>query len=156
VRVVPVPGVCDMSLRCSRRGRWRDEEGGGVECVRERERGRGVRGDGGTEDRGRRDGGTEGRRDSDESWRPPPATLGRLTPAQLERFGRRVRLLVRRRPAGNDVLAERCVALVCDVPEVQRCDIDQLLVVTFTDAAAEEMRTRIRRRCGGGWMNGRG
>jgi len=37
------------------------------------------------------------------------------------------------------VLAERCASLVCD----HRCPVDQLLVVTFTDAAAGEMRTRI-------------
>ena len=43
------------------------------------------------------------------------------------------------------VLAERCAALVCDVPESQRCSIDELLVVTFTDAAAGEMRSRIRK-----------
>src|SRR4051794_2482677 len=39
------------------------------------------------------------------------------------------------------VLAERCAYLVCDAPD--RCDIDELLVVTFTKAAAAEMRTRI-------------
>ncbi len=43
------------------------------------------------------------------------------------------------------VLAERCAYLVCDLPEAERCDIDQLLVVTFTDAAATEMRSRIRK-----------
>lgn len=41
------------------------------------------------------------------------------------------------------VLAERCAYLVCDAPPDARCDIDQLLVLTFTDAAAAEMRTRI-------------
>ncbi len=39
------------------------------------------------------------------------------------------------------VLAERCAHLVCDAKE--RCDIDELLVVTFTKAAAAEMRIRI-------------
>lgn len=41
------------------------------------------------------------------------------------------------------VLAQRCVFLVCDAPPDQRCDIDRLLVLTFTDAAAAEMRSRI-------------
>ncbi|HMB95825.1 MAG TPA: UvrD-helicase domain-containing protein, partial [Tepidisphaeraceae bacterium] len=36
------------------------------------------------------------------------------------------------------VLAERCAYLVCDAPE--KCDVDELLVVTFTKAAAAEMR----------------
>lgn len=40
------------------------------------------------------------------------------------------------------VLAERCAYLVCDAPS-QRCDVDQLLVLTFTEAAAAEMRARI-------------
>ncbi len=39
------------------------------------------------------------------------------------------------------VLAERCVSLVADGR--RPCRIDQLLVVTFTDAAAAEMRGRI-------------
>jgi ATP-dependent helicase/nuclease subunit A len=43
------------------------------------------------------------------------------------------------------VLAERCVHLVCDAPgpEQERCEVDQLLVVTFTEDAAAEMRGRI-------------
>src|SRR4051812_42421657 len=41
------------------------------------------------------------------------------------------------------VLAERCAYLVCDAPPPYRCDVDELLVVTFTVAAAEEMRSRI-------------
>src|SRR3954451_12695794 len=39
------------------------------------------------------------------------------------------------------VLAERCAYLVCDASE--KCDIGELLVVTFTKAAATEMRGRI-------------
>ena len=39
------------------------------------------------------------------------------------------------------VLAERCVHLVCDAP--RQCDVDDLLVVTFTDAAAAQMKSRI-------------
>jgi ATP-dependent helicase/nuclease subunit A len=39
------------------------------------------------------------------------------------------------------VLAERCAYLVCDAPD--KCGVDELLVVTFTNAAANEMRERI-------------
>ncbi|HTL28695.1 MAG TPA: UvrD-helicase domain-containing protein, partial [Tepidisphaeraceae bacterium] len=39
------------------------------------------------------------------------------------------------------VLAARCVHLVCDANE--KCEIDELLVVTFTKAAAAKMRQRI-------------
>src|SRR5207249_10573281 len=39
------------------------------------------------------------------------------------------------------VLAERCAHLVCDAPNP--CGVDELLVVTFTNAAASEMRERI-------------
>jgi len=41
------------------------------------------------------------------------------------------------------VLAERCAHLVCDLPAGQRCRVDELLVVTFTEAAAAEMKARI-------------
>ena len=43
----------------------------------------------------------------------------------------------------TSVLAERCAHLVCDAEEPHRCDVDELLVVTFTEAAAAEMRSRI-------------
>ncbi len=46
------------------------------------------------------------------------------------------------------VLAERCAYLVCDAPARYRCPVKDLLVVTFTEAAAREMRTRIRDRLG--------
>src|SRR5689334_24510077 len=39
------------------------------------------------------------------------------------------------------VLAERCAHLVCDADDP--CDVDELLVVTFTEAAAVEMKSRI-------------
>lgn len=42
------------------------------------------------------------------------------------------------------VLAHRCAHLLLDAPVEQRCDANQLLVLTFTDAAATEMRSRIR------------
>ena len=43
------------------------------------------------------------------------------------------------------VLAERCAYLVCDAPLDVRCRVTELLVVTFTEAAAAEMRDRIDR-----------
>ena len=39
------------------------------------------------------------------------------------------------------ILAERCAHLVCDATPC--CDIDQLLVVTFTENAAAEMKARM-------------
>src|SRR5579862_89500 len=39
------------------------------------------------------------------------------------------------------VLAERCAHLLCDIPNP--CSVDQLLVVTFTEAAAAQMKARI-------------
>src|SRR3954469_26026901 len=41
------------------------------------------------------------------------------------------------------VLAERCARLVCDLRAEFRTGVENLLVVTFTEAAAAEMRTRI-------------
>ena len=41
----------------------------------------------------------------------------------------------------TSVLAERCVHLVCDADE--KCGVDELLVVTFTETAAAEMKSRI-------------
>jgi ATP-dependent helicase/nuclease subunit A len=41
------------------------------------------------------------------------------------------------------VLAERCAYLVCEATEP--CDVDELLVVTFTEAAAAEMKARIQK-----------
>src|SRR4051794_17290358 len=41
------------------------------------------------------------------------------------------------------VLAERCAFLVCDADKP--CAVDELLVVTFTEAAAAEMKSRIER-----------
>src|SRR5258707_1490453 len=39
------------------------------------------------------------------------------------------------------VLAQRCFHLICDTKNP--CEIDQLLVVTFTEMAAAEMKARI-------------
>ncbi len=44
------------------------------------------------------------------------------------------------------VLAERCAYLICDAPPASRCSVDGSLVLTFTDAAAAEMRSRIHER----------
>lgn len=42
------------------------------------------------------------------------------------------------------VLAERCARLVCEITEAEGgCGVDGLLVLTFTEAAANEMRGRI-------------
>lgn len=41
------------------------------------------------------------------------------------------------------VLARRCAYLVAEAPPPLRCDVDELLVVTFTEAAASEMRNRV-------------
>src|SRR5437764_5042512 len=41
----------------------------------------------------------------------------------------------------TSVLAERCAYLVCDGPG--KCAVGNLLVVTFTEAAAAEMKSRI-------------
>src|SRR3954464_11041661 len=43
------------------------------------------------------------------------------------------------------VLAERCAYLVCDAPAAALGEVDERLVVTFTNAAAAEMRERIER-----------
>lgn len=45
----------------------------------------------------------------------------------------------------TSVLAERCAHLICDAPAPHRCEVNELLVVTFTEAAAAEMRARIAR-----------
>ena len=75
-----------------------------------------------------------------------PALLAHLTDSQRRAVLTVDRSLLVSAAAGSGkttVLAERCAALVCDLPREQRCEIGELLVVTFTKAAAEEMRTRI-------------
>ncbi len=69
-----------------------------------------------------------------------------LTEEQLRAVSTTGRSVIVSAAAGSGkttVLAERCAYLVCDAPADQRCDIDSLLVLTFTDAAAAEMRSRI-------------
>jgi len=76
------------------------------------------------------------------------ALLAHLTDAQRRAVLTADRSLLVSAAAGAGktmVLAERCAALVCDLPAPQRCAVDELLVVTFTEAAATEMRTRIGR-----------
>src|SRR5436305_11729258 len=68
------------------------------------------------------------------------------TPAQILGIRTVGRSLLVSAAAGSGktaMLAERCAYLVCDAPEPHRCDVDELLVVTFTEAAATEMRHRI-------------
>ncbi|MEE9294209.1 MAG: UvrD-helicase domain-containing protein [Phycisphaerae bacterium] len=69
------------------------------------------------------------------------------TDEQLEAIQHVGRSVVVSAAAGSGktaVLAQRCVYLVCDAPPPHRCSIDGLLVVTFTEAAAAEMKSRIR------------
>ena len=72
------------------------------------------------------------------------ANKARWTPEQWEAISTRGRNLLVSAAAGagkTSVLVERVIGLVTD-PE-HPVDIDRLLVVTFTDAAAAEMRERI-------------
>lgn len=69
-----------------------------------------------------------------------------LTPQQRQAVTTTGRSLLVSAAAGSGktaVLAERCAYLVCDAPDDVRCDVDALLVVTFTESAAAEMRSRI-------------
>lgn len=73
----------------------------------------------------------------------PPAAP-RWTDAQRRGITTTGRSLLVSAAAGSGktaVLAERCAHLVCDADDP--CDVDELLVVTFTEAAADEMRARI-------------
>ncbi len=66
----------------------------------------------------------------------------------IETIGRNVLVSAAAGSGKTAVLAERCAHLLCH----HGCSVDQLLVVTFTEAAASEMRVRIaqslRRRLG--------
>ena len=61
----------------------------------------------------------------------------------IEATGRSVIVSAAAGSGKTAVLAERCAYLVCDAPEGDRCDVDELLVLTFTESAASEMRSRI-------------
>ncbi len=68
----------------------------------------------------------------------------RLTSSQqraVETTGRSILVSAAAGTGKTHVLAERCAHLVCDANPP--CDVDRLLVVTFTEAAAAEMRSRI-------------
>lgn len=70
----------------------------------------------------------------------------KLTPAQQAAVEHRGSSLLVCASAGagkTEVLARRCAALVAD--ERQPCAVDRLLVVTFTRAAAAELRVRVAR-----------
>src|SRR4029077_6886272 len=61
--------------------------------------------------------------------------------AGIEETGQSLLLSAAAGSGKTAVLAERCAHLVCDADEP--CDVDELLVVTFTEAAAVEMKSRI-------------
>src|SRR5215212_10187439 len=75
---------------------------------------------------------------------PTVPRAGRWTDAQWRGITTTGRSLLVSAAAGSGktaVLAERCAHLVCGADDP--CDVDELLVVTFTEAAAAEMKTRI-------------
>ncbi len=75
---------------------------------------------------------------------PTTPTSDRWTPEQIRGIQTVGHSLLVSAAAGSGktaVLAERCAHLVCDAKPA--CDVDRLLVVTFTRAAASEMRSRI-------------
>src|SRR5439155_17290799 len=63
--------------------------------------------------------------------------------AAISTTGRNVLVSAAAGSGKTAVLAERCAYLVCDATPT--CDVDELLVVTFTEAAAAEMKSRIER-----------
>lgn len=66
------------------------------------------------------------------------------TPRQrdgIERVGQSLLVSAAAGSGKTAVLAERCAHLVCEAGEP--CEIDELLVVTFTESAAAEMKARI-------------
>ena len=74
---------------------------------------------------------------------PAPARINSLTPAQRQAVAARGNVLVMA-GAGTGktkTLVERCL----DCLERDQASLDELLIVTFTEAAAAEMRLRLRR-----------
>jgi ATP-dependent helicase/nuclease subunit A len=59
----------------------------------------------------------------------------------IQTIGRSVLVSAAAGSGKTAVLAERCAYLVCDASPT--CDIDQLLVVTFTESAAAQMKAKI-------------
>jgi len=75
---------------------------------------------------------------------PPTLRTRAWTPAQVAGITTTGHSLLVSAAAGSGktaMLATRCAYLVCDAPKT--CDVDELLVVTFTEAAAAEMKGRI-------------
>ena len=75
---------------------------------------------------------------------PAKTTKVKWTPEQrlgIETTGRSLLVSAAAGSGKTAVLAARCAHLVCDATPA--CDVDRLLVVTFTKAAAAEMRQRI-------------
>src|SRR5947208_230228 len=73
-----------------------------------------------------------------------PSKPSPWTPEQLAGITTHDRSLLLSAAAGSGktaVLSERCAYLVCDANPP--CDVDELLVLTFTKAAATEMKGRI-------------
>ncbi|HEY1628245.1 MAG TPA: UvrD-helicase domain-containing protein, partial [Tepidisphaeraceae bacterium] len=73
-------------------------------------------------------------REEQISWTPQQR-------AAIETVGRSILVSAAAGSGKTAVLAERCAHLVCDA--IEKCDVNELLVVTFTKAAAAEMRGRI-------------
>jgi len=73
-----------------------------------------------------------------------PRTPQKWTDAQRQGITTTGRSILVSAAAGSGktaMLAARCAHLVCDAPDP--CEVDELLVVTFTDAAAAQMKERI-------------
>ncbi len=69
-------------------------------------------------------------------------TTGQLR--AIETLGKSLAVTAAAGSGKTAVLTERCARIVCDAPTDLRCPIDRILVVTFTEAAAAEMKERIR------------